>query len=156
MLSRHTQAAIIIRLANPYITSGFYGLGSNINAASPTDLGILNSETYDDGRLDMSAQHARDGYSRAKVQQEGMMPLGVTEVRGGTDSDEFEKVAKGRRKRKIESVNGDDDEEAGKRARGRPRVDPKDETAADVGFPFFHIFIFIFSLVPFHSISNSK
>ncbi len=65
------------------------------------------------------------------------MPLGVTEVRGGTDSDEFDKVPKGRRKRKIESVNGDDDEEARKKARGRPRVDPKDETAADVSFSFF-------------------
>jgi hypothetical protein len=54
-----------------------------------------------------------------------------------TDSDELEKGSRRRKKHKIEHQNQDDEEEARKKARGRPRVDTKDETAADVSFmPF--------------------
>jgi hypothetical protein len=40
---------------------------------------------------------------------------------------------KGRKRQKLSSEEEGDDE-AGKKARGRPRLDTKDETAADVSF----------------------
>lgn len=48
-----------------------------------------------------------------------------------TDSDEVEKVSKRKKRTKAEPQHEEDEEEARKKARGRPRVDTKDETAAD-------------------------
>jgi hypothetical protein len=62
----------------------------------------------------------------------------ASEVR--TDSDELDKGSKRRKKHKIEHQTEDDDDDARKKARGRPRVDTKDETAADVSSVYFLIY----------------
>jgi len=125
---------------DPYMSSTYQGIGSQISTNHTNNLGILNAESYDDGRMSMSAQEARE--LRLKHQAETNMPFGVTEALGSrmdlemrTDSDEFEKGTRSRRKHKIETQNAEDEEEARKKARGRPRVDTKDETAADVSCP---------------------
>lgn len=68
-----------------------------------------------------------------------MMAFGITgmELDVRTDSDEVvekEKTnaGKGKRRKRVVDEEEDEDEEARKKARGRPRVDTKDETAADV------------------------
>lgn len=122
---------------SPYMNAGYHGIGAQIssnfaNANAHGDLGILSAESYDDGRLAMSTRDAR----KSKVVEGGIggvMPFGVQDGEARTDSDEFEKGTKGSRRRKrAEVVNVDEEEEARKKARGRPRVDTKDETAADV------------------------
>ncbi|KAF8867344.1 hypothetical protein BDZ45DRAFT_577234 [Acephala macrosclerotiorum] len=96
-------------------------------------LGILNAESYDDGRLSITTQGAR-----MRNQQDQVLPFGIAdtpELRLDLDmrmnSDDYEKGTKRRKKHKIDTQNADEDEEARKKARGRPRVDTKDETAAD-------------------------
>ncbi|PVH83193.1 hypothetical protein DL98DRAFT_413685 [Cadophora sp. DSE1049] len=96
------------------------------------NLGILNAESYDDGRLAMSLRE-----KRPKGRTDQVMPFGVTEASGDSHDEEGEKTGKrsSRRKRtateQTSSKEIDDEEEARKKARGRPRVDTKDETAAD-------------------------
>ncbi|KAK0122689.1 hypothetical protein ONS96_009725 [Cadophora gregata f. sp. sojae] len=95
------------------------------------NLGILNAESYDDGRL------ARSLRERPKERSDQVMPFGVTEASGESQEEEGEKVGR-RSSRKKRTATGqasskefDEEEEARKKARGRPRVDTKDETAAD-------------------------
>ncbi|KAH7380927.1 hypothetical protein BKA64DRAFT_647765 [Cadophora sp. MPI-SDFR-AT-0126] len=96
------------------------------------NLGILNAESYDDGRLAMSL-----GEKRQNGRTDQVIPFGVTEASGESHDEEGEKSGKrtSRRKRtateQASSKEIDDEEEARKKARGRPRVDTKDETAAD-------------------------
>ncbi len=100
----------------------------------------------DDGRLSMSTQEARK-----RNQNDQVLPFGISdtpdlrlELDMRTNSDEYEKGSKRRKKHKIETQAADDEEEARKKARGRPRVDTKDETAADVSFSvLFHLELFI-------------
>jgi hypothetical protein len=61
------------------------------------------------------------------------------------NSEEFEKGTKRKKKRGSESQNEEDEDEARKKARGRPRVDTKDETAADVSTVMFSRIILIYS-----------
>lgn len=105
-------------------------------------LGILNAESYDDGRLSITTQEAR-----VRNQHDQVLPFGIAntpelrlDLDMRTNSDDYEKGAKRRKKHKIDTQNANEDEEARKKARGRPRVDTKDETAADVSFTTFFQF----------------
>lgn len=96
-------------------------------------LGILNAEQFDDGRTVMRANEASE--MRVRQQAEPPMPFGIT---GGpklaAGSEENDSASKSGRKKKRASaeINGVEEDWALKKARGRPRVDTKDETAADV------------------------
>jgi hypothetical protein len=118
---------------HPYMASGYPGIGSQISQNYAQSLGILNAESYDDGR---AQQRSREMLLKQTTIPDPLMQFGITEaplrMDVGTDSDELDKGSRRRKKHKIDSQNEDDEEEARKKARGRPRVDTKDETAADV------------------------
>lgn len=104
-------------------------------ATYPTNLGILNAEKYNDGRGSV-ASHDPNMMSM-KSHTQNPMPFGMLEKNGDSSEiispSEVQSIGKGRRKRvRNDSPSLEDDEEARKKARGRPRVDTKDETAADV------------------------
>jgi hypothetical protein len=113
-----------------YMRPTYQGIGSQISQNYAQSLGILNAESYDDGRTQQQSKEARLKQTALPdpLLQFGMME--APEVR--TDSDELDKASRRRKKHKIDQQVEDDDEEARKKARGRPRVDTKDETAADV------------------------
>ncbi|QSZ35548.1 hypothetical protein DSL72_008418 [Monilinia vaccinii-corymbosi] len=100
----------------------------------PSNLRILSAERYDDGRGSIGS-HDPNMLSM-KGQMENQMPFGMLEKNGGSSEtsppSEEPGHGKKRRKRVRDGPPGlDDDEEARKKARGRPRVDSKDETPAD-------------------------
>lgn len=106
-------------------------------ATYPTNLGILNAEKYNDGRGSV-ASHDPNMMSM-KPHTQNPMPFGMLEKNGDSSEiispSEEQSIGKGRRKRvRNDSPSLEDDEEARKKARGRPRVDTKDETAADVSY----------------------
>jgi hypothetical protein len=120
----------------PFMSRGYQGIGSQISQNYANGLGILNAESYDDGR---GALRAREASEMRLKHSEPTMPFGITkgpkitldpELR--TDSEEPDTGSRRRKKPRTEAHSGDDEEEARKKARGRPRVDTKDETAADV------------------------
>lgn len=108
-------------------------------------MAILSSELYDDGSA-----------SRRPVrrQQEPMIPLfglveqpqqkevaPVRKTNQARQSHDAENSA-GERRKKKQKVSSEDEgeDDAAKKARGRPRLDTKDETAADVSFNYFFHF----------------
>lgn len=93
------------------------------------DLKILNAESHPDGR---------DRAGRRRQEAKEMLPLGVVdngrlELNRKTpmDAETYDSGPR-RKKPRIERQSPDDEEETKGKARGRPRVSPKDETAADV------------------------
>lgn len=119
---------------NAYMNSGYQGIGSQISQNYANSLGILNAESYDDGRGSMRERDAQE--MRARMRNDKTMPFGLDQPAQrigfealGTGSEE-EVGGKGRRKKRKDD-SADEEEEARKKARGRPRVDTKDETAAD-------------------------
>jgi hypothetical protein len=107
-----------------YLNSGYQSPGSQLYG---TSFGILNAETYDDGRGPVRKPQGRDASTRSL--DGPAMPFGMVDVRVGEgDSDE----EAGRKRKKQRHGSADEEDEAKKKARGRPRVDTKDETAADV------------------------
>lgn len=106
----------------------------------PTNLGILNAERYDDGRSSIGSREPNMMGSTAQMQNP--MPFGMLEKTedGSETRPPSEEPGHGKKRRKRvrdESPGFEDDEEARKKARGRPRVDTKDETAADVSLLLF-------------------
>lgn len=104
----------------------------------PSSLGILNAERYDDGRSSIRSENSN--MINVKGQMQNQIPFGMLEKSGDSSdtrppSEEQEQGKKRKKRVRNESPNLDDDEEARKKARGRPRVDTKDETAADVSLP---------------------
>lgn len=108
------------------------------------DLGILSAESYDDGTGMLRAQLESEARMRMR-EQEPMMPFGITDApRVMMDEEVLMEVLEvesgGRKKRKMKHkapvVDADEieeeDDDARKKARGRPRVDTKDETPAEV------------------------
>jgi hypothetical protein len=146
--------------SNPYLTARYQGIGSHISTNYATDLGILNAESYDDGRHSMTAQGTTDMRMKHQVQ----LPFGVTEhptirldEEPRTESDDRDRGTKRPRKHKLSDPQvADEEEEARKKARGRPRVDTKDETAADVSMHGYHailyqpivLFVYLQILIP--------
>ncbi|KAJ8069809.1 hypothetical protein OCU04_000224 [Sclerotinia nivalis] len=100
-----------------------------------SSLGILDAEKYDDGRGSIGSQS--HNMMSMKSQMSDQIPFGILEGNEnssdtGPPSEEQEQGKKRRKRVSNESPSlDDDDDEARKRARGRPRVDTKDETAAD-------------------------
>jgi len=129
---------------NPYMPAGYHGIGNQISQHYANSLGILNAESYDDGRSTLRERDAEN--MRVRMRNEKTMPFGV-ERRGqqigledvGVGSEE-DRSGKGRRKKRKDD-SADEEEEARKKARGRPRVDTKDETAADVSFDILFYFL---------------
>jgi hypothetical protein len=121
----------------PSHLQGYQGIGAQISQNYANSLGILNAESYDDAS---GALRAREASEMRLKHNEPTMPFGITsgpkitlnpELR--SESEELDDGSRRRKKPRIEPQSGDDDdEEARKKARGRPRVDTKDETAADV------------------------
>jgi len=123
--------------------SAFRGIGREISRNYADNLGILNAESYSD--------HVRfDGRPRTEGPATlafGMIPHQQGDddgrenderengERGDGHGDGIERGGRRRKRARIERVSDDDEEK--KKARGRPRVDTKDETAADVSFDFF-------------------
>ncbi|KAL3420833.1 bZIP family transcription factor [Phlyctema vagabunda] len=114
-----------------YLQHGYQGMeGTDL----PNHLGILSAERYDDGR---SAQRAHEASElRRKQQAETMMPFGITSGPALTaTSEENEPKSSSQRKKRVRAdISGtapDEEDWASKKSRGRPRVDTKDETAAD-------------------------
>jgi hypothetical protein len=123
---------------NPYMSAGYHGIGAQISANYASTLGILNAESYDDGRGTIREQ------SRLHQMSNNTIPFGMVESDGmemdlevRANNEEFEKGTKRKKKRGSEAQNEEDEDEARKKARGRPRVDTKDETAADVSTVVF-------------------
>lgn len=116
-------------------------------------LGILNAELYDDKNGSVMAHEAhvsrmRNGNESSEIPF-GMVdaPLldenernadGNGKAKGRRASDESEGNSRRRKRVRAEmQMQGEDDEdEERKKSRGRPRVDTKDETAADVSLTF--------------------
>ena len=120
-----------------YITSSNNEIGSELSGNYSNDLGILNAELYDDGRKSTTGLDKR--HMSLNQVQNTSMPFGMTEhPRIPMDSErkasgeEHEKGTKRKKKRGVAPRNEEDEEEARKKSRGRPRVDTKDETPADV------------------------
>lgn len=134
-----------------YMGPAYQGIGSQISQNYAQSLGILNAESYDDGQ---AQQRSREMRSKQTAPPDPLLQFGMIEradeVR--TDSDELEKGSRRRKKHKIDHQNQDDEEEARKKARGRPRVDTKDETAADVSFMHFQSI----SYIPSHKFILSR
>ncbi len=120
---------------NQWSPAGAYHHQSLSNG-SYSNLGILNAESYDDGRLSTTAASAQEARDVRLRQEANGIPFGVTELERDSrgESEEFEKGPKKRRngKHKLDDLATEEEEDARKKARGRPRVDTKDETAADV------------------------
>jgi hypothetical protein len=113
-----------------YLSQTYPEIGAQLSMSHADDsLKILNAESYDDG-YGMS----RD--IRWSTKSKSPLPFGVSEqvavdlarVAGAEDHDSGPK----RKKRRVENHSAEDEEETKVKVRGRPRVTPKDETAADV------------------------
>jgi hypothetical protein len=127
---------------NQYMSTGYHGIGAQISANYANTLEILNAESYDDGRGTLRYLEQRQ--SRLHQMSNNTLSLGMVESNGmgmglavRANSEEFEKGTKRKKKRGSEAQNDEDEDEARKKARGRPRVDTKDETAADVSTVVF-------------------
>lgn len=57
----------------------------------------------------------------------------VRKARGANPGEEEDKGGRRRKKQKLSEDEDGDEDDASKKSRGRPRLDTKDETAADVG-----------------------
>jgi hypothetical protein len=108
-----------------------YGtLESQLAMAHTDNLRILNAESYDDGR---GATRDNRRTSRSK---QPVLPFGIADhprirLDPPIDDEEHESAPR-RKKAKIENGSQDGEEGSKGKTRGRPRVNPKDETAADV------------------------
>jgi hypothetical protein len=123
------------RQQHPYLTQAFEGLGSQLAMANSNGLGILNAESYDDGRGATA--------ERRKTKSKHVLPFGMTDHphirldrKLSLDDDQHDSSPR-RKKPRIEKPSPEDEEEVKGKNRGRPRVNPKDETAADVSVPSF-------------------
>jgi len=111
---------------NPYMSAGYHGLGAGIGAGYADSMGILSAERYDDGRGGLREVETMELRTRQAVDRHAM-PFGMVDMPRVEEAEDG-----GRRRKKARVESADEEEEARKKARGRPRVDTKDETAADV------------------------
>lgn len=139
---------------NPFFDHSFRGIGAEISRNYANNLGILNAETYHAEGTSSNASSSKGPNKRNKAKPAGEtnnMVFGFTgemrldseelESKNGNEYGEPETTRRKKRPR-IENHNAgsaDEDEDARKKARGRPRVDTKDETAADVSNVLSHV-----------------
>jgi hypothetical protein len=107
-----------------------YGtLECELAMAHADNLRILNAESYDDGQ-----GVTRD--RRVVRSKQPVLPFGIADhprirLDPPIDDEEHESAPR-RKKAKIDNGSQDGEESLKGKTRGRPRVNPKDETAADV------------------------
>ncbi|TVY14080.1 hypothetical protein LARI1_G009074 [Lachnellula arida] len=112
---------------NPYMDTAFRGIGSEISRNYANNMGILNAESYPDV---LSTREYDDRKKNSEPTLSfGMIPSPQGDPDSREDTEEPEIGTRRRKKPRTEVHSGDDDE--AKKSRGRPRVDTKDETAAD-------------------------
>jgi hypothetical protein len=123
---------------NPYMDSAFRGMGNQRSRNHVNNLGILDAETYNNGSVERIS-----GRESPKKSNDPEMPFGLVDTqlpRAEPDIElsedtmeipEPESGTKKKKKRRAEVISGDE-EDGKKKSRGRPRVDTKDESAADV------------------------
>lgn len=133
---------------NPYMDSAFRGLGSEISRGFESNLGILNAETYDSAMLQRGPDERLKSVGERPMNLFGFSGAPRMEHEASEDTQETppppkSAAKKGRNKRVVEVISADEDEDGKKKSRGRPRVDTKDETAADVWKPFQITFLSI-------------
>jgi hypothetical protein len=145
--SYSSQAAYTLPCGAPGFSPEVSHIGSGTSSGKES-LEILSAESYDDGTGMSRAQ--QESEVRRRVLNAGL-PFGLNdEERRETESGEQVSVGEGnevaddgnqvnetgkKRKRKQkapEALSADEEADAGKRARGRPRVDTKDETPTEV------------------------
>jgi hypothetical protein len=127
---------------NPYMDSAFRGIGTQMSRNYVNSLGILDAETYNNGSVERAT-----GRESSKQSSDPVMPFGLVDAQLPiTEHDvefsedtmevpEKESGGKKKKKRRVENISADEDD-GKKKSRGRPRVDTKDETAADVRNPY--------------------
>lgn len=103
------------------------------NSGANASLDILNAESYDFGSQDMPNHKSRS--RRPRLGEENhTLPFGLTaksqvdSANSRVSSEEHE--GRQRKKARVEVLSDEDD--TSKKARGRPRLDTMDKTAADV------------------------
>lgn len=118
-----------------FLNETYGAFESQLTMAHANSLRILNAESYDDGRG--SAGNERPNNTKHEL------PFGISDhprisldppLRAATEDHDS---APRRKKAKIENGSQDGEEGTKGKTRGRPRVSPKDETAADVSVPIF-------------------
>ena len=107
-------------------------------------MAVLSSEQYDDrGASRRSVRRQREPiiplFGLVEQPQEKVLPVRKTnQVRQSHDAESS--VGERRRKKQKLSSEDEGEDDAAKKARGRPRLDTKDETAADVSSNYFSDF----------------
>ncbi|TAQ85600.1 hypothetical protein B7494_g6079 [Chlorociboria aeruginascens] len=121
---------------NAYMDRSYQGISGPLPPNLTQDLGILNAEHFDDRRGVLRANEERE--RRLKQQQQNlMMPFGLTEdparidSMGRTGNQEIDGGSRRRKKARLDTQSTEEEEDARKKARGRPRVNTQDETPAD-------------------------
>jgi hypothetical protein len=158
----------------PYLSSGFQQtlsadeMSHFVRGQMDSSMGILSAERYNDGGAAMRAgtRSQRQGAGQQQnpaifgLSREGGQRRGVTAHSQNQHQHQREPSLErngGDRRRKKQKLSEDEDgdDDASKKARGRPRLDTKDETAADVGFEilFFRSVAFMSRFI-FSSSSN--
>lgn len=111
-----------------YLSETYSALESQLGMAHANNLRILNAESYDDGR-------GSAGDNRRITRSKPELPFGIADhprIRLDPLMDVEEHEAAPRcKKAKIENGSQDGEDGPKGKTRGRPRVNPKDETAAD-------------------------
>lgn len=115
---------------HPYLSLTYDTIGSRMSMGDVNNLAILNAELYDDGRSALREE-------RRTPQSRAVQPFGVTDHprvrldRPLADAEDDDSPLR-RTKSRTENQRTDAEEETKEKLRGRPRVNPKDDTAADV------------------------
>jgi hypothetical protein len=125
--SLNPHAGVLPNTSRSYIQNTYLG-----GSSAHMDLSILDSETHNDGRVIEEIRSSSGAGSRRNatpLHDMAMKRDAAADVGSEVGSSkQSERSSKKSRKNSHES----DDEGTGKKARGRPRVDTTDETAADV------------------------
>lgn len=145
------------RSAMPYMESVYtHAPGptqpATVNANLPSPMNVLSAQVYHPGLSDRTHSSSAGYQSQPKrsetpniasrAEKQAMQSFGLVKVNDNETSSsatrqkrnttEAQDDGKGKKKRqKVDTQTLSDDDEA-RRSRGRPRLDPKDETAADV------------------------
>lgn len=113
-----------------------FNVNPNNNTGADASLDILNAESYDDyeggGMGNSNKPSKRTQMGDAKPLLFGMTtgPQGDSTSSNPPDMNADEQDGRRKKKARVEVLSEED--EAMKKARGRPRIDTKDETAVDV------------------------
>ncbi|KAH8808594.1 hypothetical protein F5884DRAFT_673694 [Xylogone sp. PMI_703] len=111
---------------HPYTDAAYHEVASMDNGYT-NDLPVLSMESYDAVRAAAIAREQHE--TRVREHAAAPIPFGISDRPSDLTSDPKAKASQKRGKR--DNSNGEEEQEASKKVRGRPRVDTRDETAAD-------------------------